>query len=312
MIALSFALAALTYRFVERPIRAKRASRVAPFLGAGCLPVAFAGLVTFQAGGFAGRFPPELRDLAYYKTNYRYNAAKLWREGICYLTSPMTAARFSAACVDATPQNAPLVLLWGDSHAAALYPGFAELNRQSLIRVAQFTRAGCRPYLTLAAKTECDNTNAFVLRRIETLHPDFVVIHANWMMQDFDVEKVAEAVRAVKRLVPNVLVIGPAPHWSDSLPQLMIRQIQHGLSPARLSDGRGADVVRTETALSDMARANGVWFFSMTDILCEQASCLTHVGPGNAELTAFDSSHITSQTAGLIAQRLSKLFVRMK
>jgi peptidoglycan/LPS O-acetylase OafA/YrhL len=65
IVGLSFALAWLTYRFVEIPFRFGRPSRLKiPSLCSGMVLVAVAGVVVVEARGFDFRLPVEIRDMA--------------------------------------------------------------------------------------------------------------------------------------------------------------------------------------------------------------------------------------------------------
>jgi hypothetical protein len=65
IVGLSFALAWLTYRFVEIPIRFGRPSPLKiPSLCCGMVVVAVAGGVVVEGRGFDFRLPPEIRDMA--------------------------------------------------------------------------------------------------------------------------------------------------------------------------------------------------------------------------------------------------------
>ncbi len=55
-------LSALTYRFVELPLRRK--PNVAPKLSFGLMTVGLVGIVTAIGSGFGFRFSPEIRDIA--------------------------------------------------------------------------------------------------------------------------------------------------------------------------------------------------------------------------------------------------------
>lgn len=144
LIALSALLSWLTYRLVERPIRFdKNLPRVSLILCSVLLATALLGGYTYLRDGFAFRFPKFIQALL-------HNQPKLdegWRSGTCILDQGHPSSEFSPDCVDKIADKAkrPLLFLWGDSHAAALYPGLKHLQDTGAYSfgVAQRTGAVC-------------------------------------------------------------------------------------------------------------------------------------------------------------------------
>ena len=126
IIALAFLLAWMTYRFVERPIRFgvrgnQNWRRFAPITLVVLLcGVGIVGLITQKEQGFVGRFPDQVRNLA----NYTYDPKAAYRSGACSLSFQQNWHDFASYCIGraTTNDDRPLVFLWGDSHAAHLYP----------------------------------------------------------------------------------------------------------------------------------------------------------------------------------------------
>jgi hypothetical protein len=106
-VALSVALAAATYHFIEKPIRS-RPPRAKYIVALGTTVAALAGLgaVTVFEDGFYIRMPALVRGA--FITAADHDAG--WRPG-CMLGSEQTSAAFSDACLDRGTE--PLVFLWG-------------------------------------------------------------------------------------------------------------------------------------------------------------------------------------------------------
>src|SRR5690606_26876484 len=103
-----------------------------------------AALAVWMLRGVESRAGEPVRAIAGYSWDWRGPS----REGRCSLTGASgEPAMFAEECID--PPGAgprPTAVLWGDSHAALLYPGLRQAAGDRL-RLAQFTRSGCRPYL---------------------------------------------------------------------------------------------------------------------------------------------------------------------
>jgi hypothetical protein len=76
----------------------------------------------------------------------------------------------------------PLVLVWGDSHAADLVFGFRSLQPQSGVRLAQYTASLCPPVvgLQLRERPACQSINSAVIGYIKALKPNIVVLSGVW------------------------------------------------------------------------------------------------------------------------------------
>jgi hypothetical protein len=142
MILLAFVLAYLTYRFVESPIRhvkdrAQRRRGALWLLGSVLTTGAF-GAVVVAAHGFPSRWSSTIVGLDHKFTDDVETAT---RYRTCFLGADQTPNDFASECVDpaAGHEGQPLVLVWGDSHASDLMPGFRALQTKTGIRMAQFT-----------------------------------------------------------------------------------------------------------------------------------------------------------------------------
>ena len=105
--------------------------------------IAAAGYATYAHNGYASRVPEAIRTF----TSVSFDPEKDWRLHNCYLYAEENAFN-TDACID--KGKASLVFLWGDSHAAALYPGLRTLQRESGFRLAQRSRVRSAPFCRAA------------------------------------------------------------------------------------------------------------------------------------------------------------------
>jgi hypothetical protein len=179
VVALSFVLAYLTYRLVELPLRSyvRRVSwKPVPVLIVLMLALGGGGLAVDESGGAPSRLPPLMRTL----TGFTYAYKPVYREGTCFLRNDQDAAAFTASCVE--PGTKPLVFLWGDSHAADLYPGLQALETRRRFRIAQFTASSCPPFVHYSPphRPFCEALNDAVIAKLRALHPREVILSAAW------------------------------------------------------------------------------------------------------------------------------------
>jgi peptidoglycan/LPS O-acetylase OafA/YrhL len=317
MIAVAFVLAYLTYRLIELPIRQlkqvdKRRRCALWLLGSVSLTGVF-GLVVIRANGFPQRLPSAVVALDH---DYEPEISRAWREGTCFLRPDQSAGAFAANCLDATPGEAghPLVLVWGDSHAADLVPGFRALQRQTGVRLAQYTASLCAPIVGLHVRERpaCFSINNAILNQIRSLEPDIVVLSAQWdnvgvdHHSVLDPDELIHTVKLVKAAgVKRVVVVGSAPSWTSALPGLLVDQIEHNPRnpvPHRLT--RGLLAPHDDTLLKETAERAGAVYLPVFERLCDRSSCIATTGPTWSDVVAYDNAHFTEHGSVLVAQRI--------
>ena len=150
-------LAWLTKALLEDPVRFGKlgmASFPRPHLRlvtAGLAIAAALGSLAFATQGLPSRIPPRLQAIG---TWSELDPAASWRPGRCYYP-PESSADLSSECTPLKRQGVPLVLLWGDSHAAHLYPGLVNLQSTHDFDIIQWTAGRCPPTASPLHPREC-------------------------------------------------------------------------------------------------------------------------------------------------------------
>ena len=134
LLALSFVLAVLCWRYVETPFRRRVwcADRRRLFLFGAALPVVcvVAGGAVVKKHGFPGRYAEEIVSIDRGSKKERTLAAKF----PMIKTTDLKDAREGRFYVAGPERKAPEVLLWGDSQAMALAPAFQELAEETNVK----------------------------------------------------------------------------------------------------------------------------------------------------------------------------------
>jgi peptidoglycan/LPS O-acetylase OafA/YrhL len=296
IVGLSFALAWLTYRFVEIPFRFGRPNRLRiAGLCSGMVLVALAGGVIVEGRGFDFRLPPEIRDM----TDVRTDSSK-WRFHQCLLDLSHEMS-FADSCVD--HNRRPLILLWGDSTAGALLPGLRKAQETRDFGIAQFTSSSCIPALNtdVAGVPNCRAINDKVLALARQIKPDVVLLHSTW---GGPLDGVAETVKALKQQTSaRIIVLGSVPWWKRGLPNEVLRyfMLHHRLIPER-SDRAAAD--SSGARLREKLVPLGAEFISVWDTMCNADGCLARIGDTAKDLSANDQVHLTEKASVFLIQSI--------
>lgn len=299
-ISAAFLFAWLTYVLIERPIRfgnwpiiAKQAVMPCVLVALLCV-IGTAGFAT-EFADFPDRLPQSVRSLV----DYRFDWTEEYRVAKCLLNPGQDAKDFASECVDSSAGDTqqPLVLLWGDSHAAHLYPGLRRLQRRAGFSLAQLTMSACPPLLdiSISVRPTCEHTNSYDIDRIGDLRPEIVILAAKWWAYptDFPVKDVgnivARSIAAIrKRGIEKIILVGPVPAWNPSLADLLTRvywlKQPHEL-PRRMKYGL-TEFTDLDETLAAAAKKYRISFVSPRDVFCNSEGCLTRVGDNAADITA--------------------------
>jgi peptidoglycan/LPS O-acetylase OafA/YrhL len=320
----SFVLAWGTKTFLEDPVRFGRLGRTlfrAPplwMVSTGLGVAAFLGLWAVTSAGLPWRFPPRLRAIAEWSEE---NPDAQWRVGRCYYYLSNTE-RFADECTPIRRTGTPLLLLWGDSHAAHLYPGLASAQASNSFDIAQWTSAGCPPTVRplTGESASCAVRRATALGNIEHLGPDGILLGGAWERYldsgQSQVQILSVLSDTVDRLksdgIKRIVIFGPGPVWNTSLAVDLFRfMAANRLNeiPPRL--GKVPDAVwRLDTAMASLAASKNVQYVSILDHFCRTEGCQT-VGDRSLvrpDLIYRDRDHLTvTGSRILIATSISQL-----
>lgn len=307
-LAASVILAWLTYRIIERPIRfgqRKVAYKVAGLVG-GMAALGIAGLVVDRTNGLPDRIPENIRGFMLTGDE----TAIRWRRGKCLLLPDQTAADFAPEC--AGEGRHPLVAVWGDSYAAALYPGLKHFAADQGFDLAQFTASSCAALLDHVRpdRPGCKGANDFVAERLAVLKPEVVILYSDWV---YPAEVVQDALpKTVARLkaigIPRIVVLGPPASWlGEGLPADLLEYYfqTHTVLPERTwyrSNDAWTSVM--DQLLEAQAKSLDIQYISARQIMCNSEGCLARIGDNGAELTAYDAGHLTYPGAIFMAKHV--------
>ncbi len=230
----------------------------------------------------------------------------------CHLDFDETEPASGCSWGDAA--DAPLVALFGDSHAAQWFPALSALAQRGDIRLETYTKSACPSVLIDkvrdgVAYTECMQWREQVLTRLETSPPDVVVVgnsHEGSTAEEWR-EGLGALIDRFGGSAP-VVVMADTPRFSFGPASCLSANLDAAATcaePTSSAVDESFATVEKETAAE-----HGAGYVDMNDYLCTD-ECGTVIG---ATLVYRDDNHIGAtfgtELATPLAQRLEPYFAR--
>ena len=333
--AVAFPLAWLLFRFVERPVISWQAlrSRSALWTGAAALAASLALVAT--AGGVhrsasdaelgtdesvpeaeALRTDPEGTDFVPENLEPSLEDAADDNPTIydddCHRSQASTDA---GGCRIGEDSEAPLVFLFGDSHAASWYPALARLAEEGTIRLDTNTKSSCPsvdvPLLNDGVPyEECDEWRSGVVDRIQDEEPALVLLanHGTEEWEMIDGEDPAAQWQSglgstIQELdgASRVAVLADVPLQGSDPAECLSNNLENASDcDATVEEALSPEIIETEKAATKDADAE---YLDLTPYFCNEKTCPTIV---DNLLVYRDEQHLTATFSSRLAAPLEE------
>jgi peptidoglycan/LPS O-acetylase OafA/YrhL len=315
-VALAFALAVLTWKFVENPIRHNRKIEFKQaFLQIYFVPAMVfmaIGLLSYRTEGLPQRFPEDIRQLI---SSYSFErdlvrscsirAEDYQRITVSYLNDTCAYGDLRQPKAD--------VLLMGDSHANHFKPFVGYLAQQANLKAVYHVQGACSPinlYRNDQSKdtepTVCQKRNADLLAMASDFK--FVVLAASWSYrgreQEFE-RGLADVVDKIERAGATPVIFKDNPGYTTDISQCILRK-KRGWIPANTNCNMPRREIEERQGSMDriidrVAQAHpNMLVVDPKTAICNADECKTYIG--NTALYK-DSNHINAKAATLLAER---------
>ena len=319
-LAATLLVAAASWQFIERPVRARvfmkstRTLLVGAGVGSAC--ILLAGLVLWNSDGFPHRFPPETRGLIV----SMFGTPEVVR---CVEDVSLEQVSAGRVCNFGRSDASAKVLLWGDSHAMALMPAVNALAKARGMRTYFAAKYNCLPVFAPPSPTRidpgidrygCATFNAAVIEAIARLEPELIILDGAWANPEppphvpdiaagieQTVSRVGDhsrsicvvfAVPKLKYAVSHALLVAHRRHISDDF--------------LRLSRADALEQHRDmEHDVRAIAQRSGLKVVDPKDALCAADSCLYKADDRSLY---FDDAHLSVYGALYVARTLEPCF----
>jgi peptidoglycan/LPS O-acetylase OafA/YrhL len=241
LMGVSFGLATLSWRFVERPFRERQVFRqrkqMFTFAVVSTLTLLATGLTLVNSSGLPSRFSDDVLRFASGRNDVKFFTSQ--PEGLSLKDAQSGSfAKLGAKDQDATPD----LLIWGDSHAMSVLPALDALcNQQHLVAVAA-VHAATPPFLDFpftdpdGLKEDCKPFSEAVIQHVATTKVPRVLLVANWpgYLRLAKPEAVQSGLKstidALKGLGCRIWIMPSVPAYPNDIPQLLAHSALNGLS----------------------------------------------------------------------------------
>lgn len=300
-ITLSFLLAILSYRLIERPFldRTRRVPtrRVLWLAAAGIALVAALGAGAARYGATTQIADPKVRKiLSYLDYDFTPVAQKQFASGICMADTYNTGFDV-ARCATLRPDR-PNILVMGDSHAGHVVQAIRE--RMKAANVMQVTATGCGPLLPTLGAKRCLEVMAIGFAPLPgTGKLDRVILSARW--EDGDLPMLLRAIRHFQARDVAVTVLGPAVEYDEPMPRLLARGVMRG-DTSMVAASRNTEKWAIGEAMQAGLAGSGATYVSMQDVECPQGVCPLFDSEGGP--FHFDYGHYTLAASRTLVNRI--------
>ena len=315
--AASILLGWISFRLVEIPVRSLVSRlKLAPGLSVCAtmmlVPFAVAATFYFQSNSLmALRFKDhprlvDVRALEAFQARYFGELYRpLYREGTCFITPEKSHDAFAPECAG---QRGGIVL-WGDSHAAHLWPGLKAVADAG--SATQWTASGCPPLLNEAfsKRPHCRAINDWVLRQVMETRPKIILLAGAWIKHDEATIRRGLALTLARLHAdpnwrPRIVLVGSVPAWRRPLPRLLASDFLGGDERTRSRKDLDPDALPRDALVRELAGTQAE-FFSPISAACDDNGCLRYFERDGARIPfAFDYGHLVEESSVLVVTAL--------
>jgi peptidoglycan/LPS O-acetylase OafA/YrhL len=328
-IGAAFALAALTCRFIERPIRFGARGPLKPIASAAALALAgCTGLWIYVSEGLPARNSPQSQAVV-----KSMQAVDQWVKSQSFGDRCAHLERGGGVvkiCQDDDGGHARRIFLWGDSYAWSLYAAFTDSQRRiDNFDLSAYSALGCPPVLRFKGRspgTSCVSFNDMVFERIRERKPDITVMIGRWewyrdatkgiLLNEDEIRSTIAHLASVG--AGRVVVVGQLPVWSASPWAVRAREarteplaslVDHTTISFPTREKRYVQPViyEVDAWMKKAVEGTGAVFVSPLPTFCNEEGCLLVAGKDSDYPLAADAGgHLTPEGAQLFAAANSR------
>jgi peptidoglycan/LPS O-acetylase OafA/YrhL len=305
MLVVTFALAWLSYRLIETPGRASRASVWRIFSFQYVVPAAGIALFALTSTHFKGYglqwnsddYKSQLEGL-----RERTKAAFQF-DYVCQRKRVSIADTVEKRCVIGTDSTmAPQAILWGDSNAAHYIGVIGVFAREAGFRFRNIEVGSCpplqgdpSPFVSADRLSDCQSSSVSIMAAVKSF--DTVIISASWSnyqkTSDGFLDLFFSEARALAGAGKKVILMGKAPLITGYDRRCSEKALRYPLLQCSMATAPpNPDVTHANQRLKEFAENTpNVSYFDVAPYLCSDSACSAF--NGNGRPLYFDRHHLS-------------------
>jgi hypothetical protein len=304
IVAVSIAVAALSWKLIEQPFRVsqRRPSKrlllkLASFATASLIRTA---AIATAENGLPTRFSQLELDTV---THLTLVTNATWRAHKCFLFDGRVDVKLAPECLAVSHEQKNYLLL-GDSHAAELWMGFHTVFDR--VHWLQTSASGCLPTIVyqITEVAICTSVVDDVMRLLLDEHIDNVVLAARWKPSALD--NVAATLDWMNQNHIHVTLIGPTALYDMPVPRLVISAMRAS-EPALLWRHLDPSMTILDAQMKDLAQAHHIDYISLLKLECTGVPCSDD--PAHTWPELFDQEHFNELGSKLIAMKVRDAYI---
>lgn len=280
LIVLTFVLAWISWRFVERPFRNRQFLSCKQIFTCSFIAIIVTvGIANYfiKNKGFINKYNEVQQILLEFENTYLNHALQ---SDACFLAPTEDSSLLGEHCK--ISKDKPMALI-GDSHGSAIWYGLVKQ-----FPLARYSASGCAPIRGEQAKAWwplCPAVNDYNFQEIEQKQPEAVFLHANWQLRELRIDSgeeniigasLRDSIHYLQHIAPKtkIIVIGDVPQWPPSLITVLTQHAKEDLPDDWIQNSSYPELKKIEDKLKQHMPKE-VLFISLLDLLCKPTSeCL--------------------------------------
>ena len=306
LFAVTVAISALSWWFIERPFRGRILvpSRRAAFAlaGASSVVLSVAGVIGVLSSGASSETDQAAVRLDAYNS---YDYGPIYRAGSCF----DLAGHIDESCLRLVASKTN-VLLWGDSFAAHYYHGLAASVDPQRVNILQATRPVCMPTFDAVGQgtAVCRDFDARMQAFLRDHKPDLAILSADWLEYARPprfagvIDDLRIVIASLTAAGIRAVLLGPSVQFTSSLPSMLLRAHLRGVVP-KAGDVVLPDIFALDTMMRTALPANESFsYVSVLGAVCPARQCPLILNGGVP--LSFDHAHLTAEGSDYVMQRM--------
>jgi peptidoglycan/LPS O-acetylase OafA/YrhL len=297
LIAATFVLAFLSWRYIEQPFRQQRGSRISRaqiFTWNGVTLAVIAATVSLGifADGWPSRFSGSTQRLASAVNDFSPH-----RKSCHFETTDSTP--LDKSCILGNASD-PAIIVYGDSHGIELSYALSKFSVGHHQSVREFTTSGCPSVLNFEARKtpKCRDRNAAVTQLLASLPPTTVLLAVGWDYGAHGDRKkylqgLTDVLDRLRSAGHRLFLIGTTPEYLGGvpIPEVLARLNLFGHDPATFHFSKDYGKLEAEDReLFQFAAEHNATYLPLYPLMCDSFGCRAEI---DDKPIYFDTSHLS-------------------